>query len=161
MLSTILILIGTILFVVILLFFCGNKTVEHFNKRLSKKYLKHKCNFQAKTSSDIKSIEKDICSSKSNLNDQQDNNRRLTCREFESKDIFLNNQNNTWCEGIETEKYISNMKLKKDGILNDINGISKSYNNYEFVDHENHNIEYPTGIFNDYDNRMKTNQEYV
>lgn len=75
------------------------------------------CRVNTEILNDVNKFQKQTCKESKNLNSSETSQNRLTCRDFETKKIYLDVDQRSWCDGIDTPKLVnSNMEGNYDGI---------------------------------------------
>jgi hypothetical protein len=92
------ILIGILLLVV----FLQLRNRENFNEGvLNMKTKDDNCNINTQVLNNVNRYQKQACQEDNNHNYSEASQGRLTCRQFEDKQLYLENDRRSWCKGVE------------------------------------------------------------
>lgn len=92
------ILIGILLLVV----FLQLRNRENFNEGvLNMNTQDENCNINTQVLNNVNRYQKQSCKEDNNHNNSEASQGRLTCRQFEDKQIYLENDRQSWCDGVK------------------------------------------------------------
>ena len=128
-----------IVLIIIFLFCLTQKKTEHFESGpLSDEYKKQKCGELSENLTSVNMFSKRLCNEPADLNNSTLNNRRLNCRQFTDKKIYLNNDKASWCRNVDNVPVIAEKVLNDEYIgfnqldLPNSNSINSLELNYPF-----------------------------
>ena len=144
-----------IVLILLLISLLNNKEEFYQTTEDYKKLYKRNCNNTTSMLENVNMYENNTCNVPDVEHDGTMNNNRLTCREFEDKQIYLKNDNKSWCKNVEEPPTLHNKVLKNkflnlgkmnDGLGKDPSNIAPLNANYPFDDQ--------TFVTQTYDNKL-------
>ena len=99
------ILIGILLLVV----FLQLRNRENFNEGVLNMNTKEEnCNINTQVLNDVNRYHKQACKEDNKHTNREASQGRLTCRDFEDKQIYLQNDRSSWCNGVKSVPKLDN-----------------------------------------------------
>ena len=93
--------------ILLLIVFLQMRNTEGFTDDSFKLVKKEEnCRVNTEILNDVNKFQKQTCKESTNLNSSETSQNRLTCRDFETKKIFLDVDQRSWCDGVEGPKLI-------------------------------------------------------